>query len=119
MPRQIDSLPKTQRGRAKKYDFSKLYDGKTWVLVRGEDFDCEVPSLRQLIYRDVAETLNKSVKSAATEVDGKEALAFTVIDEPPKKRPRKEGASENGTDKAKATDNADKAKATDKAKASA
>jgi hypothetical protein len=96
MPKQIDSLPKTSRGREKKYDFSKLYDGNTWLLVRGEDFDSEVQSIRQLIYREVAETLNKSVKSSATEVDGKEALAFQVIDEPPKKRGPREANDNSG-----------------------
>ncbi len=94
MPTQIKELPKTSRGREKKYDFSKLYDGNTWVIVQGEDFDCEVPSIRQLIYREVAE-LNKSVKSTATEADGKPALAFQVFNEPPKQR--------------KATKNGDKA----------
>lgn len=93
MPQKIDSLPKTSRGREKKYDFSKLYDGNSWMIVQGEDFDCEVPSIRQLIYREVNE-LGKSVKSSATEVNDKPALAFQVVDEPPRKRTPK---SENGS----------------------
>jgi hypothetical protein len=101
MAHQIDELPKTTRGREKKYDYTKYYDGKTWVIVQGEDFDCEVQSIRQMIYREVAETLNKSVKSTATEVNGKEALAFKVIDEAPKKRPRKD-KTENGKAEGKA-----------------
>jgi hypothetical protein len=97
MPTKIKELPKTSRGREKKYDFTKLYDGSTWVIVQGEDFDCEVQSIRQLIYREVAE-LNKSVKSAETTADSngqeKPALAFKVIDEPPKKRgPRKDSTN--------------------------
>lgn len=105
MPQTIKELPKTSRGREKKYDFSKLYDqslekGTVFVLVRGEDFDCEVQSIRQLIYREVAER-GKSVKSAETTADSngqeKEALAFKVIDEPPKKRgPRKDSANGDG-----------------------
>ena len=98
MPVQIEELPKTSRGKTKKYDFAKLYDGKPWLIKQGEDFDCEVASIRQLIYREVAE-LGKSVRSTETEVgegdDAVPALAFQVVDEPPRKRgPRK--AKENG-----------------------
>lgn len=104
MPQQIQELPKTSRGRAKKYDFSAQYDGNVWVIVQGDDFDCEVPSIRQLIYREVAE-LGKSVKSTETEVGegekAKPALAFQVIDEPPRKRGPREDKSK-GEDKAKA-----------------
>lgn len=107
MPLKIDELPKNSRGRAKKYNFEKLYDGNVWVIVGdGVDFDCEVGSIRQRIYREVADTLNKRVKSTEIEQDGKPALAFQVIDEEPVKRgPRK--ASANG-DQAKDKDKAAK-----------
>lgn len=57
MPRIVDELPKTERGRSKKYDFTTLYkqladSGKAAELVEGEDFTCTVPSMRQYLYRD-------------------------------------------------------------------
>ena len=91
MAHKVKELPKTSRGRKSKYDYEAkgYYNGDVWVIVQGEDFDCEVASIRQLIYREVGE-LDKSVKSTETEAgEGKDAvpaLAFQVVDEPPKKR---------------------------------
>ncbi len=100
MPKQIETLPKTSRGREKKYDFSELFDGKTWLIVQGEDFDCQVQSIRAHIYREVTE-LGKSVRSREVEQDGKPALAFKVVNEPPKKR--QNGTKDTADKEAKAS----------------
>jgi hypothetical protein len=88
MPISIETMPKTRRGRAKKYDFSEQMDGNPWVIVRGDDeevangeadFSCEVATIRAHLYR---ETNDKGLALRSTEVEheGREALAFTVID---------------------------------------
>lgn len=80
MPQQIDEMPKSNRGRSKKYDFSEQFDGNTWVIVKGEDFDCEVASIRAHLYREVREA-GKSLKSSETVVKDQPALAFKVVAE--------------------------------------
>jgi hypothetical protein len=89
MPQRIDEMPKSNRGRAKKYDFSDQFDGNTWVIVKGDDFDCEVASIRAHLYREVREA-GKSLKSSETEVKGQPALAFKVTDEKPKEKTEKQ-----------------------------
>lgn len=83
MPVQIKEMPKSNRGRRSKYDFSQVYDGKTWVLVRGTqeevdaktaDFTCTPDSLRQTLYRDAQEKGHK-LSTRNAEHEGREAVA--------------------------------------------
>lgn len=98
MPKRIGDLPKSRRGRTKKYDFSDQFDGNTWVIVQGEDFECEVASIRAHLYREVRET-GKSLRSAETEQGGKPALAFQVVEATEKDEKGSKTAKSNGKTK--------------------
>ena len=38
------------RGRPAMYDYDKLFDGVTTILVQGEDYDCSEKSMRGTLY---------------------------------------------------------------------
>lgn len=88
MPVSIDTMPKTRRGRARKYDFTEQMDGNPWVIVKGSDeevadgdadFACEVATIRAHLYREANEK-GMSLRSTEIEHEGREALAFKVIE---------------------------------------
>jgi hypothetical protein len=55
-------------------------DGNPWIIVKGEDFDCEVPSIRAHLYRKVREE-GMALISTEVEHNGQPALAFRVVSE--------------------------------------
>ena len=69
--RQIATLMK--KGR---YDFDRLFNGKAWALVKGEDFTCEIPSARSFLYKE-ATTRGITIY---TKVDGDEIHVQLVPD---------------------------------------
>lgn len=99
MPVTIDALPKTARGRARKYDFRKQMDGKVYLIVEGTDFNCKVASVRPAVIRSAEETGMK-VKTRVTEHDGHEALAFQAVPLTEADKAKANGAGK--TDKPKA-----------------
>jgi hypothetical protein len=85
MPTFVDELPKTNRGRASKYDWLPgLYEelvknGKAAQLIKGDDFDCTGPSMRQLLYRDTKEHgLKARIRVTDPKGDGREVVTFSV-----------------------------------------
>lgn len=83
MPRIVDELPKTNRGRTRKYNFDDLYEqllktGKAAELVKGEDFTCSGASMRQFLYRDAGEKNLKIRVRNRTEDDGRDVVTFSV-----------------------------------------
>lgn len=83
MPTIVDALPKTSRGRARKYDYESLYNellksGKAAQLVQGDDFTCTGASMRQFLYRDTSERgLKVKVRSTKDEGDH-DVITFSV-----------------------------------------
>ena len=91
----VDELPKTNRGRSKKYDYDEVYEtllknGKAAELIQGEDFDCTGPSMRQFLYRDGAEhDLDISVRTKQDE-DERWIVTFQVAKRDPNKAEKPE-----------------------------
>lgn len=48
MARIVDSLPPARI--KSNYPWDEWFDGRAWELVKGEDFDCEVQSMRTMAY---------------------------------------------------------------------
>lgn len=83
MPKIIDALPKSTRGRAKKYDFEALYKqlaetGKAAELTQGEDFTCSGASMRQFLYRDAPDFGYKAKVKTREDEDGRHIVMFTA-----------------------------------------
>lgn len=107
MPTFVDELPKTNRGRQRKYDYDGLYaellkNGKAVQLVKGEDFTCTGPSMRQFLYRDTKEKGLKARVRNIEDADGRDIVIFSVEKAPPEKaktngqgeKPKAEGSGE-------------------------
>jgi hypothetical protein len=110
MPVQVAEMPKSNRGRKSKYDFSQVYDGKVWILTRGTqeevdagkaDFTCKPGSLRQTIYRDALEQGHK-LSTRNAEHEGREAVAVKRVG------PAEQKSDTNGGEKSKPQDKAGK-----------
>ena len=76
MPTFVDELP--TRERTRKYNFVQFYkdmlsSGQGLKLVNGEDFDCDVASIKQYIYADA----RKNGLKASVYAEG-EDVVFTV-----------------------------------------
>lgn len=89
MPQFVDELPKSSRGRSKKYDFSELYEkllenGKAVKLTQGVDFKSKGPSMRQFIYKDTKERGLKAKIHTDESTEGKHTVTFTVQKAPVK-----------------------------------
>ncbi len=115
MPVQVESLPKSGRGREAKYDFSELFDGNVYRLIRGTedevkagdaDFSCKPGSLRQTVYRAALDVGHK-LSTRTTEHEGREAVAIQ------RTGPAEQKDAENKSDKSDNKSGADKG---DKAK---
>lgn len=113
MPKIVDSLPKTERGRARKYEFiDELYPqlegtDKAAELVPGDDFECSTASMRQYLYRDAAERGLKAKVRTYEDDQGREIVVFAVEKAKPKTDKKESGKSDG-----KAEQKQDKAPAT-------
>jgi hypothetical protein len=101
MPRIVDELPKTNRGRTRKYNFDDLYEqllktGKAAELVKGEDFTCSGASMRQFLYRDAGEKNLKIRVRNRTEDDGRDVVTFSVEKSDEEKPEGKDGDAKQG-----------------------
>lgn len=106
MPRIVDELPKTNRGRTRKYNFDDLYkqllsSGKAAELVKGEDFTCSGVSMRQFLYRDAAEKNLKIRVRNRTEDDGRDVITFSVekAEDKPEDKPKGSGQTDQSQGK--------------------
>lgn len=107
MPRIVDELPKTSRGRTKKYHWEELYaqlaeSGKAAELEQGEDFTCSGASIRQFLYRDSAENGFKvKVRNRKGEND-RDIVTFSVEvseDGKPEDKPETKATAKSGAKK--------------------
>lgn len=119
MPKIVDSLPKTERGRARKYEFiDELYPqlegtDKAAELIPGEDFECSTASMRQYLYRDAAERDLKAKVRTYEDEQGREIVVFAVEkltqkeiekrDEKAKKAAEKKASGNSGSKESKAS----------------
>ena len=56
MARQLTRFKRTSRpGPDEKYPWDQWLDGKTWELVQGEDFDCEITTMADNVRRHARE----------------------------------------------------------------
>jgi hypothetical protein len=84
MPKIVDSLPKSERGREKRYEWlAPLYEqladnDKAVELVEGEDFTCKPSSMRQFLYRDAPEHGFKVRVRTRESEDGHGVVTFAV-----------------------------------------
>jgi hypothetical protein len=110
MPNIVDSLPKSTRGRSRKYDFVELYgqlaeSGKAAELVHGDDFECSGASMRQYLYRDAPEhgftvKVRTRTEDDGTE-DGRDIVTFATAKMTPKEK-AEWTAKQNGENKSEA-----------------
>lgn len=68
MVRELDTFPGQRQIR--QHDFGKLFNGKVYELVRGEDFTCSVASMRRQIAR-AAGARGVRIKLRRSESEGK------------------------------------------------
>lgn len=100
MPKIVSELPKTNRGRARKYDFiDELFpqlEGteKAAELIPGEDFECSTGSMRQYLYRTASERGLKAMVRTYEDDKGRDVVVFAV--EKAKPKPKDSKATNQG-----------------------
>lgn len=77
MARRLDEFP-NQRRRSK-YPWDRWFDGSTWLLRRGEDFETSAASMRATAFRAAAAGGKQLRTSITKEEDGTEALVIQAI----------------------------------------
>lgn len=72
--RLVDGSPPPQRRR---HDYNAILDGKTWELIRGEDYDCSTKSMRNMLYAEAANRKGTASIQPIARKDGREGLHVT------------------------------------------
>ena len=75
-----DSLLVTNRGRTHQYPWSEWTDGKTWEVVKGEDFECTLNSFRNGLY-SIGKTLAMKVTSMTLPDENVIRFRFVDVDD--------------------------------------
>lgn len=75
MARTVKEMPKAKRGRPEVYPYSKLFNGKVWENVEGEDFNVSPASYKAAIY--AAKTKRGFTVRTSTRVD--EQTGKTIV----------------------------------------
>ena len=74
--RLVENAPPPPRRR---HPYDEMLDGKTWELVKGEDYHCTTKSFRNQVYTEAARRGGSASIQEVTDSDGREGVHVTYI----------------------------------------